>query len=180
MQLLSPSDEKARYDTHKYHLNDPGQFNFLNSLVTKVIFNLSRSKEKTLGLDFGCGAQGLMSEIFAQEGIKQLNYDLYYFPGEDVWYQGPFDFITACEVVEHLRDPMQDFKRMLDALRPKGVLAIRTGIEEAHRPFADWYYIKDQTHINFYNQHTCEWIANYFSLDLVHFAKDGIVWIKNK
>ena len=56
--------------------------------------------------------------------------DLYdkFYAKNDVVFEKQYDFITASEVVEHLKQPMVELNRLMGLLKSNGVLAIMTQI----------------------------------------------------
>ena len=63
-----------------------------------------------------------------------------------------YDFVTACEVVEHLHNPQIELDRLFNLLKPDGVLAIKTQFLPLKDEFSDWYYKRDLTHVCFFSE----------------------------
>jgi 2-polyprenyl-3-methyl-5-hydroxy-6-metoxy-1,4-benzoquinol methylase len=91
-------------------------------------------------------------------GYDVLDYDPYYAPFRER-LDRRYDFITVCEVAEHLADPAAEFARLFDCLNPGGVLGIMTSHIPPDQPFVSWHYQRDPTHICFYSESSLHWLA---------------------
>ena len=85
-------------------------------------------------------------------------YDHFYAPNPRA-LDGPYDFITATEVVEHLHHPRMELARLWTILEPGGILGIMTKLMPEHKLFAQWHYKRDPTHVCFFSRKTFEWLA---------------------
>lgn len=92
-------------------------------------------------------------------------YDYFYAPTPSALEQ-PYDFITATEVIEHLQRPGFELERLWSLLNPGGLLGIMTQLVPENTPFANWYYLKDPTHVSFFSTSTCEWLAEHWEAEL--------------
>ena len=90
--------EKAHYDCHNNDVADVGYQQFLSRTLTPLI---ARIKPDATGLDFGCGEGAVLSQMAAAQGIKVVNYDLFYHPDTQVLSQ-QYDFVCLTEVIEHI------------------------------------------------------------------------------
>lgn len=153
--LLNGDEEKARYDLHINHRDDPGYREFLSRFSKPLIASLPPGAE---GLDFGCGPGPVLAEMLESAGHSIDLFDLYYHPYDAVFTQ-TYDFITATEVVEHLAQPWTELERLWSMLKPGGLLAIMTQIPPEQSDFNSWYYKADPTHITFFSHKSLEWIA---------------------
>ncbi|MEQ9813163.1 MAG: class I SAM-dependent methyltransferase [Azospirillaceae bacterium] len=118
-------------------------------------------------LDFGCGSGEFVSAMLARD------FDAHGFePGEtygssaetrlgrritvagwsDVAYEAPFDLITAFQVIEHLRDPLQALRAMLGWLAPAGRLYLEVP-NLAERPCKGigWFHFAHVLGFNHWN-----------------------------
>ncbi len=168
-ERLDASQEKARYD---FHQNDPD-----DSRYRKFLFPLAESVIKhttvgALGLDFGCGPGPALAAMLRESGRAVELYDPYYQPNEHAWSQ-TYDFITASEVFEHLFNPRKELDRLFAALRPGGILAVMTRFAPAIAEFPSWYYIRDDTHVCFYNRDVFNFIAGRWQAT-ISFPMDNI------
>ena len=86
-----------------------------------------------------------------------------------------YDFITATEVIEHVAQPAEVFRTLFSLLTPHGVLGLMTRLVSEDKPFSDWHYQNDPTHICFYSPETFRWIASQWRRDVEVFGADVIV-----
>ncbi len=152
---LSAGDEKAEYDLHQNRVDDPHYRAFLARLATPLLAVLAPGSR---GLDFGCGPGPALAAMLAEAGHRMSLYDPFYFPAEDALCPG-YDFITATEVVEHLRAPATELDRLWQLLVPGGVLGIMTKLVTDAGAFAGWHYKNDPTHVCFFSRSTWQWWA---------------------
>lgn len=169
---LDPAAEKAHYDLHENHADDPGYRRFLARTFNPVVAKLGAGAE---GLDFGCGPGPTLSLMFREAGFSCVEYDLFYAPDDSV-LQRQYDFITATEVVEHLSMPGPVLNRLWCLLRPGGVLALMTKRVLSVDKFATWHYRADPTHIVFFHQHTFEWLARHWGAEAVFPESDVVLF----
>ncbi len=158
---LSPVFEKMRYDEHNNDVDDPGYRNFVRPLVDKV---KSVCSTDSTGLDFGAGPGPVAARMLQAEGYKIELYDLYYWPDHNL-LKRKYDFIILSEVMEHFRNPRQEFALLRSLLRPGGSLFCMTEILKDDTDFIKWHYKNDPTHTFFYHSVSLEWIREnlYFS-----------------
>ena len=154
--------EKARYDQHQNDPADPRYRRFLSRLADPLI---ARVPAGSVGLDFGSGPGPALGPMLAEAGLHVHAYDPFYAPDPTVWRRR-YDFITASEVIEHLRNPRSELDRLFTALAPGGCLAVMTRWVGDHGAFINSRYIRDPTHICFYSARTCRWIARRWGASL--------------
>jgi SAM-dependent methyltransferase len=163
---LNQKDEKARYDEHNNVMND-GYKNFLSIAINSLLPHITR---ESVGLDFGCGPNPALSQIMKEEyGIQHVsNYDVYYHCNDELITNREhyYDFIISTEVVEHLYEPIKQFTLLNQLLKPGGHLCIMTGMKFEEKQFGNWWYIRDPTHVVFYQHSTMQWIAQHFGLQV--------------
>lgn len=172
---LSPAQEKTEYDQHENSLDDPGYRRFLTRLADPLTKRLSPESK---GMDFGCGPGPALAAMLREHGHQVALYDPFYFPDKDA-LQGPYDFITATEVLEHLARPGQELQQLWQALAVGGTLGIMTKLVLDKQRFATWHYIRDPTHICFYSRDTFHWLANRLDATLMFSGKDAILLQKH-
>ena len=145
-ELISPSDEKARYDLHENDESD-GYRAYLNSIADALLPQIpARSK----GLDFGCGKSLLMEKILEGHGHTVESFDLYFHPKDSVLDE-TFDFILLSEVIEHLASPLEEMKKLRGKLREGGKIFLKTKLYPTDLlAFHSWSYKRDPTHIQFF------------------------------
>jgi hypothetical protein len=155
---LNQSAEKAIYDQHNNDPTDEGYRTFLGKLAHPVI---KRLKPSAHGLDFGCGPGPTLHLLMKEAGFECENYDPIYSPDNRLLERN-YDYVLSTEVFEHLRQPRRDIQRLFMMLDVNGILGIMTKLVPKDRPFDEWHYIKDPTHICFYSSKTMEFIGSEF------------------
>lgn len=152
-QLPSPTVEQARYDEHNNDPHDERYRAFLHRLADPVLDRLGSDPRH--GLDFGSGPEPVLAAIFRASGHIVACYDPFYAP-DPAPLSGceRYDFITCCEVAEHLHDSAGEFERLAGLLRPGGILGIMTEFQTDDARFAEWYYREDRTHVVFFQAYT--------------------------
>lgn len=168
---LSGEEEKATYDLHENSPHDQGYRNFLSRLSIPLTKRLGASRK---GLDFGCGPGPALSLMLEEAGHQIDLYDPIYFNAPEL-FNNQYDFISATEVVEHLKTPGKEFDRLFSLLKPGGLLGIMTKLVLNQAAFSKWHYTHDRTHISFYSRSTFEYIAERFNADLEFIGKDVIL-----
>jgi len=153
--VLSPEEEKARYELHENSPDDEGYVGFLSNLYDELVPVLEPGAE---GLEFGCGPSPVLCGMLDQAGFAMARYDLYFRPDEQA-LERTYDFISCSETVEHFRDAGAEFAGLDGLLRPGGCLGVMTGMLADWSEFGSWHYPRDDTHICFYSQEAMRWIA---------------------
>jgi hypothetical protein len=145
---LSQGEEKKRYLLHRNALSDKGYADFLAVFLEKAIKPFARPGARIL--DFGSGPEPALSAILEESGYPCDRYDPF-FARTRLWKTRSYDLIALHEVVEHLWQPAEVFKRLIPRLAPGGAISIRTRFLPA-RPedFASWWYRMDPTHVSFF------------------------------
>jgi 2-polyprenyl-3-methyl-5-hydroxy-6-metoxy-1,4-benzoquinol methylase len=169
--LLPPEEEKARYDLHNNHINDPGYQNFLQQLCQPLIEHIGPPPQR--GLDFGCGPGPALAHMLASQGYKMDLYDPNYEPHPEVLKKN-YDFVTCTEVMEHLYQPAREWKILLGLVKSGGWLGIMTKLIEDPAAFPKMHYIQDATHVSFYSRATFKFLAKRSALD-VKFVGDNVI-----
>ena len=171
---LNSRDEKVIYDLHQNSPHDEGYRNFLSRLTTPLLQELSPEQK---GLDFGCGPGPTLSNILEEHGHRVELYDPFYYDDSSIFTKS-YDFICATEVVEHLKNPQVTFSTLFDMLKEHGWLGIMTKMVTTKEAFKNWHYIRDMTHICFYNTSSFEYIANRFRSKVTFSGNDVILFQK--
>lgn len=139
-------EEKHRYEEHNNDIQDPEYQKFVAPVTESVLKDFDQNAN---GLDFGSGTAPVISHILSQKGYEMQQYDVFFAPNEDTLTR-KYDFITACEVVEHFHHPRKEFELLRSLLNPGGKLYIMTNMITKPDRFANWYYRRDPTHVFFY------------------------------
>jgi hypothetical protein len=124
----------------------------------RVIY--SRSQGPRLRLRHGAGNQ----PFAVAENYSLDRYDPF-FNADSKVFGRQYDFIVACEVIEHFHDPRGEFARLRNMLNRGGKFLVMTEPLLPSTEFADWYYKNDQTHVFFYRPETFEYIRERFHFD---------------
>lgn len=130
------------------------------------------------GLDFGSGPAPTLSLLFEEAGHAMNNYDFWYQPDPAV-FSLRYDFITATEVVEHLRDPRKELERLWQCLKPGGTLGIMTKFRVGQDAFPHWHYKNDLTHVCFFSESTFDWLAGAWNAEMTIPEDDVVLFKKN-
>jgi len=173
---LSEKDERARYDTHNNNPEDDRYRNFLSQLLNPLQERISKGAS---GLDFGSGPGPTLSLMLKECGHSVDLYDKFY-AKNDIIFEKQYDFITASEVVEHLKQPMIELNRLMDLLKSNGVLAIMTQILTPQIDFNQWYYKNDPSHIGFFSEKALNFLAGNWQAELNVISERVVVFKKNK
>ena len=126
-------------------------------------------------LDYGCGNNHILSNILNEYGINSNYYDLYFYP-EINYKNTKYDSIILEEVIEHLKDPISVLKDLILLLNDNGRLIIRTNLITDKIDLNNWWYLRDITHISFFEFKTFETICELLSLKIIYCnSKDLII-----
>lgn len=161
-QRLGPDAERAHYLTHENNPDDPRYRDFLDRLALPLIEKLAPGAQ---GIDIGSGPGPTLANMLNERGFPTAIFDPYFAPNPSA-LERTYDFVTATETVEHFYQPALEFVRLDNLLRPGGILAIMTEMVQDERPFNQWHYPRDPTHVSFYRAATLEWIASRFDYTL--------------
>jgi hypothetical protein len=169
---LSRDREHAEYDLHQNSPESPAYRGFLSRLFVPVQAGLPPSRR---GLDFGSGPGPTLSVMFQEAGHRMAIYDPYFAPDASV-LTTQYDFVTASEVVEHLRDPKTDLARVWSCVQPGGLLGIMTKLALDQAAFASWHYKNDLTHVSFFSRETFSWLAAKWKAKLTIVGQDVLLF----
>lgn len=150
--------ERTRYLLHENSPEQPGYVAFLNQAIAPTLPHLRAGMR---GLDYGCGPTPTLSVLLARAGYPCAVYDPFFFPDLP---EGPFDFLFATEVVEHFHRPGEAFRKMVDLVRPGGLMTLMTDPWTDLAAFPRWGYAMDPTHVAFYNTRTIDYICEAYGL----------------
>lgn len=160
---LGVDAERAHYDTHENSPDDPGYRAFLDRLAAPLCERLPAGAE---GLDFGAGPGPTLSVMLTERGHPTAVYDPFYAPDAQA-LERTYDFVTCTETAEHFHEPAVEFARLSQRVRPGGWLGVMTKFVPVDRPFGQWHYLRDPTHVSFYSTDTLQWIARSYGWSLI-------------
>ncbi len=169
---VSTESEKARYEEHNNDPNDIRYRGFLERIVPPI---KERFEADSRGLDFGCGPTTLLADILREDGFEMEVYDPFYAPDRSA-LDREYDFIVSTEVVEHLKSPLDEFRKLLSILKPNGILAVMTRLFDGSIDFKTWHYKNDRTHICFYSIETFDWLAKQLRITYGQIEHDIFVF----
>jgi len=170
-QHLAPEKEKERYALHTNSPHDRQYVDYLSAIADEV---MALVHGPAAVLDFGCGKEHVLTDIFISRGIRCVAYDpLYGLTVPD----GQFDVVVACEVLEHLRDPRHSIEIIRQFVNREGCVYVRTRLYDDVRDFSVWWYAKDPTHISFYCSKTLETVSELLGKKIISTNnKDAIIF----
>ena len=158
-KFLNLENEKARYEEHNNDENDPAYQNFVSPITRAIFNNFSKNHQ---GLDFGSGKSSPISKVLRDQGYKIEEYDPFFYNIPKL-LDKKYDYIAACEVIEHFNNPHKEFKLLFDLLNTNGVLYCMTSIYNKSINFPSWYYRRDPTHVFMYQAKTLDYIQKAFT-----------------
>jgi len=129
------------------------------------------------GLDFGSGPSKVLTQWLQKLGYKIDSYDPFFDPNT-IFGEESYDFVIACEVIEHFRQPKNEFRRINQILKKGGKLICRTSLFSSDIDFGKWYYKNDKTHFIFYQEKTLKMIQNLFGFSSLISDKPLIIFTK--
>ncbi|MFP5505071.1 MAG: class I SAM-dependent methyltransferase [Gammaproteobacteria bacterium] len=172
---LDAAAEKAVYDLHCNDPADAGYRRFLDRLAAPLLTRLHPGMH---GLDYGCGPGPALSQMLRQAGMRMTDYDPIYAP-DPAALDRQYDFVTCTEVVEHFKQPAQDWERLLATVRPGGWLGVMTQLALGPERFRRWQYRNDPTHVAFHSAETFAWIGRHHGLT-VERAGDAVMLLRKR
>lgn len=156
---ISNKAELSRYLTHNNQLSDPRYYQYQKSVYDDFI---SRFIKGSI-LDYGCGEEAPLKSI---SGLDMACYDLYFFKDPKV-LENKYDSIIMVEVIEHFRSPFDEFEMLVNRLNPKGRLIIQTEFKPNYDSIHTWWYIRDETHLSFFDEQVFQFLAKKHGLNVI-------------
>jgi 2-polyprenyl-3-methyl-5-hydroxy-6-metoxy-1,4-benzoquinol methylase len=165
--------EKKHYEKHNNSFECTGYVKMFDKFISKSILPLL-SNLKT-ALDFGCGHTPVLAELLKREGLEIDYYDFYFFPNE-MYKNKKYDLITSTEVFEHLKEPKEVLKTLVNSLSDKGYIVLMTQFPPLNdEEFLNWWYRRDITHISFFTPQSFEIMAEEMGLKVLKTIDNNIV-----
>lgn len=171
---ISLAEERARYESHNNDVEDPRYQKFVSPLFNALCERLSTD---SVGLDFGAGTGPVLAKMLRERFYQVHIYDPFFAPYPQL-LQRQYDFVFACEVVEHFGSPGIEFRKLRSLLRPKGWVAMMTLLRDKKTDLMSWYYLKDPTHLCAYSKNTLQWIAQTHGFHPPEILGDRVVLMR--
>ena len=166
--LPSSRVEQSRYNQHRNDGDDPGYTGWLERFLLKGFYPWY---EGGTVLDFGSGPAPILTNLLTDKGVETVSYDKYYQP---LWPKNQiFSFVILSEVLEHLKDPVKEFKKIASLCNPGTRLVLQTAFrkDNSFEWFKAWWYKEDITHIRFYNAESLQALGEQSGWSLIY--QDG-------
>ena len=171
---ISPQKERERYEQHHNNPLDVGYRAFLAQVVEPLCKALRDLPGPHLGLDWGAGPGPTVPLMLAERGFSVDVYDPFFGPSRPA--ARSYTFIVATEVFEHFRVPSIEIPKVLSYLAVGGLLAVMTQPPpQTQEDLAQWFYLRDPTHVSFFTPNCFEWIARRYGLGIVYASRGA--WI---
>ena len=174
---LSTEAEVTRYTTHQNVSTDQGYLEFLGRIIRPLKPFLPK---KFYALDFGCGPGPTLSLLLEEVGGIVENYDPIFFPDAHLLVPETYDVVTCTEVVEHFKNPQQDWETLTGLVKDNGLLAIMTLLFSKEIDYKSWWYKNDTTHIVFYQKETLNYLARKYNLEILYTDNKSITIFKKR
>jgi hypothetical protein len=175
--ILSPADEKRRYEFHQNTFDNTGYVAMFERFISDAITPYCGGARSAL--DFGCGPTPVFAALLEKHIENVDYYDPHFYPDRS-FKERKYDLITATEVIEHLQDPIETLRMLAAILNPGGGLALMTKFHTCNdEAFLKWWYRIDDTHIAFYTERTIEYLAQNIGLEKT-FNGDGVCYLGRK
>ena len=166
--------ERQHYLKHENHIDNNDYRKFLSRITNPLKKYILKNEN---GLDYGCGYAPALVKMLLEEGYNIECYDPFFFPNNSIFLK-KYHFITCSEVVEHFFAPREEFRKIDSILDVNGYLAIMTSFMTDDNLFKDWYYIRDPTHVVFYNKKTFEVIASQMNWSMINPSRNIVLFRK--
>ena len=171
--IVNNEREKSQYAMHKNSFESLGYVKMFEDFIEKAI--LPYEKDINNVLEFGCGSGPVLAELLRRNGLTVDIYDLYFYP-EKVYEGKQYDLITSTEVFEHLKNPVEVLKMLVEHTNDHGYIILMTKFPpKEDKAFLAWWYRRDPTHISFFTPKSFEVMAEKLGLKVIKTIDENIV-----
>ena len=120
--FISKTQEKSVYLKHQNDVRNEGYQNFVMPLVSYITDHFSPQDK---GLDFGSGTGPVISFLLTKQYYTIVQYDPFFSPNFE-HLNKTYDYIAACEVVEHFHHPKKEFEQLRNMIKSNASQLIST------------------------------------------------------
>lgn len=159
-------EERSIYDYHNNSIEDKNYVEMFRNFIDSAVTPFKHSGKL---LDFGSGPEPVLVQLLNNEYNFDVEYyDLHYSP-EKIYINKKYDVVVSTEVIEHIKNPLETFKLIYELLEPDGIFSIMTLYHyNDYDRFLKWWYIRDKSHISFYNDVTLKKIADIVGFKILY------------
>ena len=172
---VSLNEEKQKYGMHNNDSTDSRYIQFLGQMIHQVC-TLAGNHQRVL--DFGSGPQPVLAGLLGEKGYQVDLFDPFFSP-DKAGLQPYYATVTCCEVIEHFNDPQRSWQELIDRMAPQGKLFVMTHRRDEVEDLAQWYYIRDITHVAFYSKPCLQWIGDNWNLE-VRFLSERVALLTRR
>ncbi len=172
--ILSSGDEHNRYLKHNNNDDNLGYHKYQEKFYLEIKEFLGKTN-----LDYGCGDNHVLANILNENNYFTSFYDLYFYPLEN-YKKHLYDAIILEEVIEHLKDPFEVIKELVNLLDRNGKLIIRTQFIPINIFSCNWWYLRDTTHISFFDLKTFKYLCEVFSLHIIYCNEKDLIILQKE
>lgn len=84
------------------------------------------------------------------------------------------------EVIEHLSEPVNVVKELVKLLNDKGKIIIRTQFIPSDIFSKNWWYLRDTTHVSFFNLKTFNYLCEVFPLSIIYCNEKDLIILQKE
>jgi len=175
--ILTEKEESKKYEKHNNFIDDPEYRAYFKRFIDEVREYIPKGSQI---LDYGSGPEPVLADVFKELGYSPKTYDKYF--NENSKYKDfNYDVITSTEVFEHIYRPMEVLKDLDKLLNRNGHIILMTNFHyNDWERFRNWWYMKDLTHIVFFNERTFEVLAKELNYEVVYNNNKNIVVLRKR
>lgn len=111
--LLDTQKEKERYDLHNNDENDTNYQTFVSPITQAVLEKFTPNHK---GLDFGAGKSSAICKVLNDNNYNIQAFDPFFNNNTSLLLE-KYDYISSCEVIEHLYEPKKEFEKLKNLLK---------------------------------------------------------------